>query len=130
MKLSWALLLVLSSTLFAADTSGDGFEKWWPTFQRAVAQRDAKVVADGANFPMNWENGPIREIKTEADLLNKFDSYFTGEIRRRVAARKPERLPSGTYILTWKARGNEYSLYWKPRGSGAFVLDGLSEGPP
>jgi hypothetical protein len=37
-------------------------------------------------------------------------------------------LPNGIYIITWKARGNEYSLYFKPQAP-AFVLDGLSEGP-
>ena len=79
---------------------------------------------------MNWENGGIREIKTKAELLNRFDVYFTPEVRKKVSGGKPARLPNGTYILTWKARGNEYSLYFKPGGGGVFSLDGLSEGPP
>ena len=72
----------------------------------------------------------MREIKTQTELVNRFDVYFTPEIRKKVAGGKPERLPNGNHILTWKARGNEYSLYFKSGGEGAFVLDGLSEGPP
>ncbi len=119
-----ALLAIIASVLFAAD-----FSKWWPGFQAAVARNDAKAVAGQAHFPMNWENGKIREIKTEAEFLKSFDVYFTPEIRKAIAGRKTERLPNGTYIITWKARGNEYSLYFRPEGA-VFVLDGLSEGPP
>lgn len=119
------IIIVLSSHLI-----GSGLEGWWPGFQSAVARRDPKAVAHGATFPMGWENGLIRKINTEAELINHFDTDFTAEIRGKVASLKPVRLPSGSYILTWKARGNEYSLYVKPAGSGAFVLDGLSEGPP
>ena len=76
----------------------------------------------------HWENGKIREIKTRGEFVKSFNGYFTPEIRKSIATRKAERLPSGSYIITWKARGNEYSLYFKPEGTG-FVLDGLSEGP-
>lgn len=79
---------------------------------------------------MHWENGPVRQIETEAELVNRFDLYFTDEIRKRIASGKPGRLPNGTYILTWKARGNEYSLYFQPAGPEKFALDGLSEGAP
>ena len=106
------------------------FEQWWPRFQAVVARHDAKTVAAGVKFPLNWENGPIREIKTEPELVRRFDDYFTGEIRKIIAGRKPERLGNGRYIITWKARGNEYSLYFRPGGPAGFVLDGLSEGPP
>ena len=78
---------------------------------------------------MQWENGPLRDIKTEAEFVRNFNKYFTAEIRRMIAQRKPERYPNG-YIITWKARGNEYSIYFKADPSGGFVLDGLSEGPP
>jgi hypothetical protein len=61
-------------------------------------------------------------------FLKGFDTYFTAEIRKAIATGKPDRLPDGTYTITWKARGNEYSLYFKPQGSG-FLLDALSEGP-
>ncbi len=105
------------------------FAAWWRDFRSAVARRDAKTIARLAHYPLNWENGPIREIKSEADLVDHFDTYFTAEIRNIIAGRTPERLPNGTYIITWKARGNEYSLYYKPEGP-SFVLDGLSEGPP
>ena len=120
----FALLLTL---LTAADTD---FSKWWPQFQAAVSQRDVKAVARGVQFPLNWENGPIRAIKTEADLAKSFDVYFTPEIRKIIATKKPERMPNGIYSITWKARGNEYSVYFKPADAGVFILDGLSEGPP
>jgi hypothetical protein len=113
-----------------ADTEVDGFAKWWRQFQAAVAARDIKAVAQGVQFPLNWENGPIREIKSEAELAQRFDAFFTKEIKQKVASKMPERMPNGIYSITWKARGNEYSLYFKPAGSGGFILDGLSEGPP
>jgi hypothetical protein len=118
-------LLFAAVALFAADLD---FAAWWPQFQNAVAKHDAKFAVQGASFPMHWENGKIRDIKTEADLAKRFEFYFTPEIRKAIVNEKPERLPSGTYIITWKARGNEYSLYFKPAG-GSFALDGLSEGP-
>jgi hypothetical protein len=120
-------LLVVSLPLLTAVPAGN-FAKWWPGFQAAVAHADAKTVAQMTRFPLSWENGPIREIRTEAEFVQGFDKYFTPEIRKAIAAGKPEVLPDGTYMLTWKARGNEYSLYFKPDGSG-FMLDALSEGP-
>ena len=121
--------IALLAALLAHSVCAADFAKWWPEFRAAVVTGDAQAVARQAHFPLDWENGKIRQIKTEADLLKNFDLYFTTEIRKIVAARKPELLPTGTYIITWKARGNEYSLYFKPDGT-AFVLDGLSEGPP
>jgi len=118
------LLLAMASLAWAA---GD-FSKWWPAFQSVVAKGDAKAVAQKAHFPLAWELGPIREIRTEADFLKDFDKYFTPEVRKGVAGAKPEQLPDGSYMVTWKARGNEYSLYFRPRGDG-YVLDALSEGP-
>lgn len=49
-------------------------------------------------------------------------------MRKAVAEAKPQPIPDG-YMVTWKARGNEYSLYVR-KFSGRFALDGLSEGPP
>ena len=122
-----ALVAIFIRPLLAADADAN-FAKWWAGFQTAVATRDAKTVAQQTHFPLSWENGPIREIKTEAEFVKGFDTYFTAEIRKAIAAGKPERLPDGTYTITWTARGNEYSLYFKPQGPG-FVLDALSEGP-
>ena len=119
------LPLLLGVLAFAA---GD-FTKWWPSFQTAVSKGDAKAVAQKAHFPIAWELGPIREISSEADFLKDFDKYFTPEIRKAVATGKPEQLPDGTYMVTWKARGNEYSLYFRPKGPSDYVLDALSEGP-
>jgi hypothetical protein len=128
-------LLLVSALLFQATPSptstnkGADFAKWWAGFQAVVAKRDVGTVAQGVQFPLNWENGPIRDIKSAADLKFRFDSYFTAEIKKIVATKKPERLSTGTYSITWKARGNEYSIYFKPQGN-SFALDGLSEGPP
>jgi hypothetical protein len=124
------LTTLLAAALLARSGSGaEGeFAKWWAHFQAAVAKGDASAVAQGARFPMNWEDGPTREIRTQAELIERFGFYFTPEIRKAVAKGKPERLPNGEYILTWKARGNEYSLYFDADGD-AFRLNGLSEGP-
>jgi hypothetical protein len=93
-----------------------------------VAKGNGSFVGEGADFPMQWEFGHIRKIEARSALADRFDIYFTAEVREAVAKGKPEKLPDGTYMLTWKARGNEYSLYFKPQG-GQFVLTGLSEGP-
>lgn len=115
----------------AGAQNGDaGFRKWWPQFQAAVANHDVKTVAQGMRFPQPWENGSaIREIKSEADLTARFDVYFTAEIKKQIASKRPERLPNSNYMIVWQARGNEYSLHFTPSG-GAFALDGLGEGPP
>ena len=89
------LLAILIHPLLTADADDD-FAKWWPGFQAAVAKGDAKAVAQRAHFPLSWENGPTREIRTEAEFLKGFDSYFTGEIRKAIATGKPDRLPDGT----------------------------------
>jgi hypothetical protein len=125
------LLLALLLVGVAGAQNGDpAFQKWWPGFQSAVAQRDAKAVAQGMRFPQPWENGPaIREIKNAADLKARFDVLFTPEIRKQIASKKPQRLPNGNYLLVWHARGNEYSLNFTPSGA-VFALDGLGEGPP
>ena len=111
--------------------NGDAvFRKWWPQFRAAVAKHDARAVARGMRFPQPWENGPaIREIKSEADLTAWFDAFLTPEIKKLIAAKRPERLPSGNYIIVWHARGNEYSLHFRLAEDG-FALDGLGEGPP
>jgi hypothetical protein len=112
--------------LRAADPD---FAKWWPQFQAAVAKADGKTVAAGAHFPLQWENGPIRQIKTDTELVQHFNTYFTPEIKKMVATKKPAPSGRGEYGITWKARGNEYSIFFAPAGSG-FALGGLSEGPP
>lgn len=118
-------LLALTVGVSGADA---GFAKWWPQFQAAVAKSDAKAVAAGSAFPMDWENGPVRKIQTRADFIARYAAYFTADMKRAVASRKPVAIPEG-YMITWKARGNEYSLYFRPAG-GSFALAGLSEGPP
>ena len=125
-----AQFVILSHPLMAADTASESFTKWWRQFQAAVAAQDAKAVARGVHFPVDWENGSIRKIESAADLEQHFDQYFTQEIKHNVASKKPERLPNGFYLIWWKARGNEYSMSFRPAGSGGFALDALSEGPP
>jgi hypothetical protein len=114
------------ASVAAADAD---FWKWWPRFQAAVARSDAKAVAAGAHFPLQWENGPIRDIKSQADFDKRFEVYFTPEIRKMVATKKPEDSGYGQFAITWKARGNEYSLILRPEG-GTYILEALTEGPP
>jgi len=127
-------LAAVMSPMRAADPPDAPFSQWWAKFQSAVARGDAKAVADGATFPMNWENGPTRKIATEADFEKRFDFYFTPEIKSHIANGKPERLPRGSYLLIWQARGNEYSLSFRlKRGiepGGGFALEYLAEGAP
>ena len=113
-----------------AQKDDAAFRKWWPGFQEAVAKHDAKAVAGGMRFPQPWENGPaIREIKSEAELTARFDVFLTTEIKKQIATKRPEPLPHGNYMIVWHARGNEYSLHFRPAGD-SFALDGLGEGPP
>ena len=104
------------------------FATWWNQFQAAVVKRDASTVSKGAKFPLQWENGPTRDIKVATAFAARFDFYFTSDIKGVIASKTPEQDKEG-YSITWKARGNEYSLYFKDRGTG-WALDGLSEGPP
>ena len=60
----------------AAAQPPDSFAKWWPGFQAAVARKDGEAVGKGAKFPMDWEDGTIRQIKTSADLISHFDTLF------------------------------------------------------
>jgi hypothetical protein len=125
-----AILALVVAGVALAQKDDAAFRKWWPGFQAAVARHDAKAVARGMRFPQPWENGPaIREIKSEADLAARFDVFLTPEIKKQIAAKRPQRLPNGNYLIVWHARGNEYSLHFTPAGDG-FALDGLGEGPP
>lgn len=113
-------LLALAMLSMPGLAAGGDFSAWWPRFQAAVAAHYVQAVAHGAEFPMNWENGPVRQIKTASDFTSRFDTYITPEIRSAIAKVKPEGLPNGTY---------EYSLYFAPMGD-SYALNGLSEGPP
>ena len=120
-----SVLLLASCLALAAE---DGFAKWWPQFQAAVKAGDANAISAGAKFPMQWELGAVREIATRQDFIRRFPSLFTADMKNAVAREKAVRIPEG-YMITWHARGNEYSFYFRPSGRG-FVLAGLSEGPP
>ena len=128
MKMVFLLLITLG--LMIAQSGDAAFRSWWPEFQAAVAKHDVKAIARGMRFPQPWENGrAVREIKSEADLAARFDVFLTRETKKQIATKRPERLPNGNYMIVWHARGNEYSLHFKPAGDG-FALDGLGEGPP
>jgi hypothetical protein len=127
MKLLGALLIFASAATFAV--ADDGFAKWWPDFKASVAKNDAKAIVRGTQFPLPWELGKVRNIATEADFVAHFSTYFTADMRKAVAEQKPVSIPGDQYMITWHARGNEYSMYFKPQG-GSFVLLALSEGPP
>lgn len=119
-------LLLLAVSAIGAD---DGFAKWWPQFQAAVAKNDKPAVLRGAVYPMDWELGKVRKINSEADFLAHFDAYFTADMKKAVATKKPVAIPNNQYMITWNARGNEYSMYFLAK-NGAYVLHALSEGPP
>jgi hypothetical protein len=124
MKLVVALLLF---GLYAG--ADDGFVKWWPQFQAAVAKNDQKAILRGASYPMDWELGKVRKINSEVDFLAHFDAYFTADMKKAVASKKPVAIPNNQYMITWNARGNEYSMYFLAK-DGGYVLHALSEGPP
>jgi hypothetical protein len=105
------------------------FAPWWKQFQAAILMREAATISKGAKFPIQWENGPTREVQVATAFAARFDFYFTADIKNVIATRTPVQAGPATYSITWKARGNEYSLYFKDRGTG-WALDGLSEGPP
>jgi hypothetical protein len=128
LALSVLLLLVPLAAQDKSKAKGDaGFSVWWKQFQAAVVKREAATVSKGSKFPMQWENGPTRNVQVATAFAARFDFYFTSDIKNVIATRTPEGRDS--YSITWKARGNQYSLYFKDRGAG-WALDGLSEGPP
>lgn len=122
--------IVCLATLTHQAFAADHFTDWWNQFRISTAKNDAKAVAAGVQFPISWENGKIRDIESLEEFTQRFPRYFSPEIMQIIATKKPERLPTGTYSITWKARGNEYSIYFKPGPGKTFILDGLSEGPP
>lgn len=123
------ILTVSASVSLAAHPPAADFGKWWPQFQAAVAKHDAKAVAGMTTFPLDWELGKVRRVATADDFVAKFDSYFPPDMVKAVATRKPDQSPKNEYSITWKARGDEYSLYFREDGKGGFVLWALSEGP-
>ena len=124
------VLLALAPLAPAADKPDPAFAKWWTKFQTAVARRDIKTIASGAQFPLDWEvSSEVRAIRSESDLAANFGLLFTPEVTKNIAAGKPERISNGNYLLVWKARGNEYSLTIRAY-NGTFALDNLGEGPP
>ncbi|MEO5926834.1 MAG: hypothetical protein ABIR70_23675 [Bryobacteraceae bacterium] len=129
-----ALLLLLLVPLAAQDKGTQNksvadFPAWWKQFQAAVVKREAAIVSKGSKFPMQWENGPTRNVQVATAFAARFDFYFTSDLKNIIASRTPMAEGREGYTITWKARGNEYTLYFKDRGQG-WALDGLSEGPP
>lgn len=72
MQRQFSGILLAAAMLFSSASGADAdFVKWWPHFQAAVAKSDAPAVVQGAHFPMHWENGPTREIKTPDELTGR-----------------------------------------------------------
>ena len=124
----WRIALSSFLLVVCGSAAADGFAKWWPQFQAAVRAGDPKAITTGSKFPMQWELGAVREVKSQEEFIRRFNTLFTADMKRAVAAETPAQIPEG-YMITWHARGNEYSLYFHPLRDG-FVLTGLSEGPP
>ena len=124
------IALLLTSGFAPAQPSKPDWSKWWPQFRAAVAKHDGKAVAQMMQFPVDdWELGQIRKLTTAEDFAAHFDRYFPADMVKAVATKKPEGFKSGEYSITWKARGDEYSLYFREDGKGSYVLWALSEGP-
>ncbi|HLH39857.1 MAG TPA: hypothetical protein VKX39_11975 [Bryobacteraceae bacterium] len=129
MSAFWRIALSSFLLASAATAADDGFSEWWPQFQAAVKSGDARAISANSKFPMQWELGSIREVKSRGEFIARFKTLFTADMTRAVAAEKPVQIPEG-YMITWQARGNEYSFYFHPAAGGGFALAGLSEGPP
>ena len=119
-------LLAFAEALPAAE---DGFAAWWPQFKAAVAKGDLSAMLKNAEFPMDWELKQVRRIPSFDDFAAHFDAYFPSDMKKAVATAKPVSIPGGQYMITWHARGNEYSLYFKKLRT-KWALYALSEGPP
>ncbi len=123
-------LIVISAAALAQPQKAD-WSKFWPPFQAAVAKHDAKAIAGMAQFPLDWELGKVRKIQTAADFVANFSRYFPADMINAVATQKPFFDPGGEYYtISWKAHGDECTLFFKDNRKGAFVLEALSEGPP
>jgi hypothetical protein len=122
----FAAVILLTVAAFGAD---DGFAKFWPEFRAAVAKNDAKAIARGVEYPLDWELGKVRKITSEADFIAHFNTYFTADMRKAIATGRPESIPGNQYLLIWHARGNEYSFHFLAK-NGTYVLFALAEGPP
>jgi hypothetical protein len=125
-----ALALVFVTAVCSAQPPKADWNKFWPQFQSAVARKDAKAVAGMMQFPLDWELGKVRKIQSAADFVANFDRYFPADLIAAVATKKPILDPGGEYTVSWKAHGDECTLFFKDNHQGAFVLEALSEGPP
>ena len=93
---SRSVVLLAAAVLLAWALGAAGnFASWWPQFQASVAKGDAPAVAQAMRFPVPWENGATREIRTRENFVAHFASYLTPEIGRAIARGKPQRLPNG-----------------------------------
>jgi len=114
----------------AADKADPVFAKWWQKFQMAVMRRDVRSVDKNVEFPMDWQiSEDVRAVRGESDLAANFNLFFTPEVSKNVATGKPEKLANGSYALTWKSNGKEYTMTFRYY-SGTYVLDSLIEGKP
>ena len=73
--------------------------------------------------------GNFRRAATHQQNLAELLELEIGDMKKAIATAKPVAIPGDQYMITWHARGNEYSLYFKKHGN-SWVLFALSEGPP
>ena len=123
-------LLLLTPTVFGADKDDPAFAKWWQKFQLSVMRRDIRGIDKGVEFPLDWQVSPeIRVVRSESDFAANFQLFFTSDVIKNIAAAKPEKLPNGNYVVTWKGNGKDYVLNFRFY-NGVYAMDSLIEARP
>ena len=129
-RLAPAVILIVAPMACAADKADPAFAKWWQKYQLAVMRNDVRSIDKGAEFPMDWQiSEDVRAIRGESDFAANFGLFFTPDVKKNVAAGKPEKLPNGNYVLIWKAGGKGYSLNFRSY-NGSYAMDSLVEDAP
>jgi hypothetical protein len=125
-----AAILIFAPMGFAADKADPAFAKWWQKFQISVMRNDIRSIDKGAEFPMDWQiSEDVRAIRGESDFAANFGLFFTTDVKKNVAAGKPEKLPNGNYVLVWKTGGKGYSLNFRFYNN-TYVMDSLVDDAP
>ena len=123
-------VLSLAPAASAADKGDLVFTKWWQKFQLAVMRRDIRAIDKGVEFPMDWQiTSDVRAVRSESDFAANFGIFFTPDVIKNVAAAKPDKLPNGNYVITWKTDGEDYTMTFRFYG-GTYALDSLIDSHP
>ena len=131
------LLLLVCAVAFASGSQvcaeNSAISNWWTQFQAVVAHEDKEALSGMIHFPLEWEDLELRSIKSKDEFLKRFAEVFTKEIKKQIAAGKPEPEKDGGFSLNWKGRGkraaNSYCIAFKTASGGTFTIEGLFEGP-